>query len=89
MMSWLRPHGKVVLGVLGRQAAKRQSILVYRSGRSTRGSDPKSVKQERAGETGSRGDKRHRGGHKGLVRPLAQGAIRQMGLLQYHFRHCC
>lgn len=52
MMSWLRPHWKVVVGVLGRQVVKRQSILVYGSGRSTRGWCPKSVKWESAGEQG-------------------------------------
>lgn len=31
-------------------------------------------KRKRAGEAGSKGGKQHRAGHKGLVRPLGQGA---------------
>lgn len=55
MMSWVRPHRKVMLGVLDRQVVKRQSILVYGGGRSTRGWDPNSVNWENAREQGRQG----------------------------------
>lgn len=44
MMSWLRPHWKAGGGGGGVLVVKRQSILVYGSGKNTRGWDPKSVK---------------------------------------------
>lgn len=49
IMSCLRPHSKVVVGIPGRLVVKRQ-ILVYGGGRSTRGWDPKPVKCESARE---------------------------------------
>lgn len=90
MMSWLRPHWKVVVRVPSMQVVKRQSIWVYGGGRSTRDRDPKSVKWESTREEG-----RQEVGeasstvwdNKELIRPLGQGAGRQMHPLQHHFRH--
>lgn len=72
--------------VLGRQMVKQQSILSYGGRRSSRSWDSKEVKVRKEGREQDRNGAQ---GHKGLVRPLGQGAGRQIEHLHSHFKHCC